>query len=834
MLRRRFVLLCAFVMTGLSSESHGALNAAAQTEIRPLALLCVKRVGKLGDGQFALDPIEAARIAGTFVPPKSGDAVSLASGKQAKWEEIASAKDGAFTQAAFSGGYAFWSVTRAEKGVAILEASGHSMVFVNGEPRTGDVYGDGFVHLPVSLRAGDNSFLFKAGRGDLRVRLRLAPLQSLSIDTADATLPDLHAGKRVETFGAVVVVNATDAPQTAMTIVATLPGGRPVATPVPRIEPLSVRKVGFRIMGPPPAAGAETVRLQLALKGSGSTFRTTLDLRVRKSGQTYKHTFISRIDGSVQYFAVNPAQPRPASTSKPALVLSLHGASVQAIGQADAYGAKSWATLLAPTNRRPFGYDWEDWGRIDAMEVLDIAQREMGLDNARTYLVGHSMGGHGTWQVGALYPDRFAAIAPSAGWISAYTYGGARPDAKATPVQDILRRSGATMDTVALSKNYAREGVYILHGTDDDNVPVTEARHMRDLLAEFHKDYLYHEEPKQGHWWDVSDEPGADCVDWPPMWDFLAKHTLPPVDSVRDVDFVTVNPGVSAHCFWATVEAQTREGAPSEIHLHCDPQSRRFTGTTVNVSRLSIDLQGLLPGKGVSVELDGQKLNLADTDGERTIHLYRAQEQWAFRVPPGPELKNPARYGPFRAAFDHRFQMVYGTRGTPEENAWAFAKARYDAECWWYRGNGSVDVMPDTAFDASREPDRSVILYGNSDTNRAWKALMPKGDISVSAGRVVIGGRVETGDDLACLFLQPRPGSAVACVAAVSGTDIRGMRLTDTLSYLQPMVGYPDLLVLSADAAAKGLPSVVAAGFLEDHWSASKGEIVWPDKLEAK
>ena len=84
-------------------------------------------------------------------------------------------------------------------------------------------------------------------------------------------------------------------------------------------------------------------------------------------------------------------------------------------GQARCYAPKSWGHVVAPTNRRRFGFDWEDWGRMDAMEVLEEAQARFGTDPRRTYLTGHSMGGHGTWNLGAHFPDRFAAIAPICG-----------------------------------------------------------------------------------------------------------------------------------------------------------------------------------------------------------------------------------------------------------------------------------------------------------------------------------------------------------------------------------------------------------------------------------
>src|SRR5207247_2614106 len=97
-----------------------------------------------------------------------------------------------------------------------------------------------------------------------------------------------------------------------------------------------------------------------------------------------KITFESALDGSIQYYALNPARPLGKGGPAPALFLTLHGAAVEATGQADSYAAKSWGHLVAPTNRRPFGFDWEDWGRLDALEVLADAQKRLGTDPRRT------------------------------------------------------------------------------------------------------------------------------------------------------------------------------------------------------------------------------------------------------------------------------------------------------------------------------------------------------------------------------------------------------------------------------------------------------------------
>ena len=97
------------------------------------------------------------------------------------------------------------------------------------------------------------------------------------------------------------------------------------------------------------------------------------------------------------------------------------------------------------------------------------------------------------------------------------------------------------------------------------------------------------------------------------------------------------------------------------------------------------------------VTLDGQKLtNVTVTAGEQKLWFSRDAHAWSQSRPPSLALKGPHRYGPFKEAFTHRMMFVYGTRGTPEENAWAFAKARFDAEAFWYRGNGRCRTRTST------------------------------------------------------------------------------------------------------------------------------------------
>ena len=138
-----------------------------------------------------------------------------------------------------------------------------------------------------------------------------------------------------------------------------------------------------------------------------------------------------------------------------------------------------------------------------------------------------------------------------------------------------------------------------------------------------------------------------------------------------------------------------------------------------------------------------------------------------------------------------------------------------------------MDLIPDDRFQASTEPDRDVIFYGNSQTNSAWKSLLANSPVQVEQGSIRVGNREETGADLACLFLRPRPGSGRASVGAVTGSGIAGMRLTDRLTYFTSGVAYPDFMILGPGILAQGNGGVRAAGFFGIDWSVDLGEFAW-------
>lgn len=803
-------------------------GSLAQAQAQPIEIneaLAVRASAGRGGARtlISTDAVVALLAKGDFPTPKAGDTLNLPNGQTATWQKAKADKDGVFQAGGgvAAGSYVFYALDVPEPAVMLLEASGDSIAFVNGVPHTGDPYSYGYLRIPVSLKKGENQLLVSSARG--RLRIRLLPVRAdATIDVADPTLPDVLLTDREPLLGAVVVQNNTDKELRGLKLGAKPQGAADaLVTALPAIPPLSIRKVPFRLQAPAKLEG-EKLPVALELQGAaGKLDAADVTLRVRKPLQTHKRTFVSGVDGSVQYYAVNPAQ-KPSGAN--ALVLSLHGASVEALGQADAYAGKDWATIVAPTNRRPYGFDWEDIGQLDALEVLAIAEKSIPHDPRRVVLTGHSMGGHGTWHVGLTFPDRFAAIGPSAGWSSFASYGGGRGGrggaaTQPSKVQQLLATANAPGDTLSLVRNSLSQDVYILHGDADDNVPVREARLMRAALQPFHPRLGYHEEPGAGHWW------GGKCVDWPAMFEVFDKVRLPADGDVNEVEFTTANPAQSARFHWAVVEQQEQPLRPSTLKL--SRKEGRITGTTKNVAMLKFELSAL-GGVPKGVELDGRAVDLSAVNaGARELVLSHGSKGWATVAVLDPNQKSAVRGSAFVTAFNHRMVFVYGTGGGAAAAASdAYNTARQLAEALYYRGNGAVDVVADSAFRPADEPDRNVILFGNADSNGAWAALMGRSPVQTRQGSVHVGATEIKGDDLGVLCIAPRPGSASALVAAVASTGHAGAVAIERLPLLVSGVGIPDWAVVSADGLTSVQAGVRAAGYFGNDWSLEKGESV--------
>lgn len=824
---RAIVAFLAVIVGCVPAFAQAIIEWSSDTEsVVVREVLVLDRLSRGGRSLIVSDPVELQIVRGSWSTPGADDTVTDAEGNAATWRVIESNEEGTFNDGGLAGGYAFVRVRSSEPAIVMMHARGHRHVIINGERRGGDVYNLGITALPIELRAGDNELLFKGGRGRLRVELREPEAPLFWLDS-DITRPDLVRHQEGSSFIAAPLVNATKGQLLGVEGQSQWAGRSAVGVGVMgngSVAPLGVRKLPIRA-NPVGEADQDEVELRIGARSGEDRADRTVILPVREPHQKHSRTFISDIDGSVQYYAVTP----PTEGTQPeSLVLTLHGASVEARNQANAYGHKDGTIIVAPTNRRPFGFDWEDWGRLDAMEVLAHASDAYGHQNPeRTYLTGHSMGGHGTWQVGAHFAPRFAAIGPSAGWRDFWSYGGAGEFDESDPIGQILNTANNASRTLLLEENYRDLGVYVLHGDADNNVPVSQARFMRERLGAFHPDFAYYERPGAGHWW------GNQCVDWPPMMRFFEDRSIDLTPAQES--FTTINPAISSEARLFTIHRQAKAMEPATLTVVRPTADAPMDITTNNVLAFSLDHE-VIDGEHFrdTVMIDGQEVHRMGGGILYDFERATLEDPWEA-IPPfhNPALKGAHRAGPFKHAFDNHMAFVYATGGTEEENAWALAKARYDADTWQYRANGSVDVVPDTAFDplAAVNAQRNVILYGCADTHGLWDQLLGDAPVRIGRSAAMVGDRRVERDDVAAFFVYPRAGTDTALVGVIAGTGPSARRLADESRYFISGVGYPDWLLLTPkvlEAGAEGgLQGVIGAGFFGSDWSVDETQSAW-------
>ncbi|MFO0824608.1 MAG: hypothetical protein U0792_16065 [Gemmataceae bacterium] len=179
----RLAAAIAFLL--LSTMVTFAVPPALPTEV-----LVVPAVGFGGRSPVAVDAVAMSLASSQWKAPKAGDKLTAPNGAERAWV-AAPLKDG--TIGIPPGGYAYVPVKSEKARVVVLHTKGNGMVYVNGEPRVGDVYGNGIVRLPVALREGVNDFLFSSSRGPTKIEL-FEPKAAAELDASDATFPDLRLG----------------------------------------------------------------------------------------------------------------------------------------------------------------------------------------------------------------------------------------------------------------------------------------------------------------------------------------------------------------------------------------------------------------------------------------------------------------------------------------------------------------------------------------------------------------------------------------------------------------------------------------------------------------
>jgi dienelactone hydrolase len=758
----------------VSEPSWDAPPLAAESEAVEITDMAW-RVMKVGN---KADPVIGPLTDGSFTWPEEG----VVDGYW--WQDLAPDENGNFTPPSNSlAMYAVAKIDLVEPAGLIVRADACYQVFVNGARLPGDPYAHNQHRLAFRAEAGETLVVFRIiGWGRTPgVGIWRTP-DELSFHTSDMTFPDLVAGDDLVQYVGVPVLNHKNAPVTGIrTRVVESEYLEEATLHFPAMGTSSATQLSFEIRPKAAITEGEMVipaTLRVESLDLDWTYETTVDLTSKDADPTVapnvRRSYLSPVDASTQYYGLRRAS-EPDEGDGRGLLLSLHGAGVQGIGQSASYSSKPDLIVVGATNRRRFGFDWEVWGRLQGLNAMAHAKATHDIDPTRVYVSGHSMGGHGTWQLGTLFPGLFAVVGPSAGWISFATYGGDPFPAETSPFYWARRSS----DTPRWAENLTHRAVYIIHGDADDNVPISQAHQMKAIIEPYVSDLQFHIEPGAGHWWDGDAAGGADCVDWPPLFETMEDRRLDPWET--EFVFVSPSPWVSPTHSFVTIQSAATPAA--DVRVTSTHDGDTITLVTDNVRSLTLDAEGLLSKDVAMVVVDDEAYAVGEDD------------LWI-----GPEDgKTPDQYGPVTQVFMKPFCFVYDPAG-PDEYRHI---ADYITMGWTIIGNGHACTLPWDALTDTIRAERNLIYLGIPVTELgiSYDFLM-----GWDADTVSVGGHSFGNAALAAVFPEGDGLSAIFTATAGSETLLYGLPMW-TSRFVTP-----DYMILGQNGA-------LGVGFWAPDWS---------------
>lgn len=221
---------------------------------------------------------------------------------------------------------------------------------------------------------------------------------------------------------------------------------------------------------------------------------------IRMSQQFEARTYSSAKGESMSYRLLMPLDYD--STRKYPLAVCLHGGAGWGTDNVKQFDGSLEAQILySPENRKkypaflfvPQCAPGTSWGGVPGLrnvdslvfEIIDSLEREFSIDTHRRYVMGHSLGGYGTWYFIGSRPKMFAGAIPSAGF-----------------------------GDPSFGERIVDVPVWAFHGRLDRNVSVNGSRDIIEAMRQAGGNPRYTEYPNIAHgtWEPMKNDP--EIMDW--------------------------------------------------------------------------------------------------------------------------------------------------------------------------------------------------------------------------------------------------------------------------------------------------------------------------------
>jgi dienelactone hydrolase len=732
--------------------------------------------------------------------------------------------------------YAEVEVDKDDTYVLLVGSEDYITIYVNGEhvftSHIARSYADSYYAVPVKLVKGVNRVLAKvgrlAGRWGFSIKIDYTD-KPIYINRERLVLPEPPKGSYVAEWIALHILALRDSKFRVRCIeddtwysceseTIELHGGERTQIPL-------------FIMSKKPLDKPSRLRLLIDVDGFGG-YEYEVEVKPSENALHRVHTYRSRYDGSVHRYGVKIPVGYDRGKSYAAVVI-LHGFKGIPM-YTMVFGDKDWCISIAPT-ARDGEVNYREIGLLEVLEVLEDAKKRYSIDEDRVHLMGHSMGGYGTWYIGVKKPDLFASIAPhSSRGNLASTVNALSRVAGWEGIARLINR----YNPAAFIENLIATPVYIAHGSEDDIVPVEFSREMAKLLESLGYRYVYEEISGKKHWWGEyrpGSYYGAEAIDRPQLDNFLkrARREYP-----RRV--VAVTDDTRFNRYWWVIVRELKHFDTAKLDVEIVDRSTIKINKILNVASLSIDFEELcrrgyidcrnavdiifgssvlkLPphmlsketviGIGSDRRLCGYSKAIGiEVCSDMSIHVGAYREH--------AKLSKNILSGPFMDVFNGRVAIVYCSDSQLAE---VCRKVALHLQYWWLDyANGIAKVYRDEEVKNLKAHEKlNIVAIGGPEVNSYVESVADSiKPVKIVNECVIVRDRRYCGKEFGIAFIYPNPLADFERYLAVLGSNSR--EAIEALIRLDPTI-VPDYIVYNSRSLGIKFDGIVESGFFNINW----------------
>jgi len=426
--------------------------------------------------------------------------------------------------------------------------------------------------------------------------------------------------------------------------------------------------------------------------------------------------------------------------------------------------------VLEPHGR---GNTWYNGiGDLDVLKAIQLAKEKFNVDEDRVYLTGYSMGGGGTWHIGARHPELFAAIAPIYGGWDYRVWMDEEELAKLTPRRRFESEGWSSFAQVEALLNTP---IFVNHGDGDKTVNVDHSRYAVRMLQRWGYNVRYWEHPGKGHG-------GLGHEDEMMRW-FL-KHRLN-----RNPRHVRVRSArlESARAYWVQVKQQKNPFAL--IHVDAQVVDRHTIRlNTENVLKISLEPGNELIARNQMVRViwNGEDVGICAfpvqirngevSRGALTIRLPKFHQ---LRI---GGVKTPQIAGPIDDVQTTPFAIVVGTTSKkPRMHRFCQLSAEAVRDEWKTQQHTEPRFFLDTEITDEQIRKYSLQLFGGPNENLVTQKLIQHIPLKIEAESITIDGQKFAAKDASVSMIYQHPFNQNRYVSIVAGNSPTGMFFSDRL-----------------------------------------------------